>query len=314
MPARGVAGVAGFAARAPGVAASNWSARARRRTSQCAVTALGYGDGAAQRRRRERHRDQRAVLGQRDGRDDGRPQSGGHEGEDAPHLAALADDVGVHPCFPASVQRGGAEVVALAEHHQVDAVELPHLHASLTGEGVPGSDGQDQRVVEEWRGGDERFDHRQHHQRQVHLARRHLRHQLARARLHDRKLYARVAGVELHECRREHAGHEARRGPHRQAAPHHPRQRPRLGPGGLDVGEHPLHEGHERGAVGGQGDPALARAPVEEDDSQLLLQEPDLARQRGLGQVQAVGRPCEAFLFGHRQGVGELVELHDDSV
>ena len=31
-------------------------------------------------------------------------------------------------------------------------------------------------------------------------------------------------------------------------------------PGGLDVGQHPLHEGQQRLAVGGQGDQPLARA------------------------------------------------------
>ena len=92
--------------------------------------------------------------------------------------------------------------------------------------------------------------------------------------------------------------------------PGHARQRPRLGPGRLDVGQDPLQEREQRAAVGGQRDPALARAAVEEDHPELVLEHADLARQRGLGQVQPLGGPGEALFLRHGQGVGELVQLH----
>ena len=147
----------------------------------------------------------------------------------------------------------------------------------------------------------------QHDQGQVDLARRHLGHQLVRARLHHRQVDAGVAGVERHQRGRQRAGDEAGRGPDGQAPPGHARQGPRLGPGGLHVGQDPLHERQEGGAVGREGDRALARAPVEEDHAELVLEQADLARQRGLGQVQAGGGLREALLLGHGQGVGQLV-------
>ena len=93
----------------------------------------------------------------------------------------------------------------------------------------------------------------------------------------------------------------------------HARERPGLGAGGLDVGQDPLHEREQRLAVGGEGDRALARARLKRSDAELVLEQADLARQRGLGQMQAVGGPGEALLLGHGQGVGELVQLHDAS-
>ena len=41
-----------------------------------------------------------------------------------------------------------------------------------------------------------------------------------------------------------------------------------------------------------------------------MFEQPDLARQRGLGQMQAGGGLGEALLLGHGQGVGQLVQLH----
>ena len=102
--------------------------------------------------------------------------------------------------------------------------------------------------------------------------------------------------------------------PDGQPAPGHARQRPGLGPGRLDVGQHPLHEGQQGGAVGGEGDPPLARAAVEEHHAELVLEQADLAGQRGLGQVEAGGGPGEALLLGHGQGVGQLVQLHIQSL
>ena len=49
---------------------------------------------------------------------------------------------------------------------------------------------------------------------------------------------------------------------------------------------------------------------LKSDDAELVLEQADLARQAGLGQVQAVGGPGEALLLGDGEGVGELVQLH----
>ena len=69
-------------------------------------------------------------------------------------------------------------------------------------------------------------------------------------------------------------------------------------------------KGSEGGAVGREGDRALPGTPVEEHHAELVLEQADLARQRGLGQVQAGGGLGEALLLGHGQGVGQLVQLH----
>ena len=68
--------------------------------------------------------------------------------------------------------------------------------------------------------------------------------------------------------------------------------------------------GSEGGPVGRERDRPLARAPVEEEHAQLVLEQADLPRQRGLGQVQAGGGLREALLLRHGQGVRQLVELH----
>ena len=214
------------------------------------------------------------------------------------------------PRLPARRQRHGAQVVALPEHHQVDAAEIAHPDPAPAREGVVGRGGEDQRVVEERRGHHQRVGHRQHDQGQVDLARRHLGHQLVRAGLHHRQVDARVAGVEGHQRGGQRAGDEAGGGPDGQAPPGHARQRPRLGPGGRHVGQHPLHEGHQRGPVGRERDGALAGTAVEEEHAQLVLEQADLARQRGLGQVQPGGGLREALLLGHGQGVRQLMELH----
>ncbi len=220
----------------------------------------------------------------------------------------------LHPRVLAGRQRHGAQVVALPEHDEVEAVQVAHADPAPAGEGVVGRGGEDEGVVEERRGQHQRVGHRQHDQGQVDLARRHLGHQLVRARLHHGQVDAGVAGVERDERGRQRAGDEARGGPDGQAAPGHARERAGLGPGGLDVGQDPLHEGEEGGAVGREGDGPLARAPVEEQHPELLLEQADLARQRGLGQVQAGGGAGEALLLGHGQGVGQLVQLHIQSL
>ena len=98
------------------------------RPGQRAVASLGQRDGAPHRRAgpAEGDGDEGAVLGHRDGGDDGRAEAGGDEGEDARHLAALADQVRFDPRGGAGVERDRPQVVALAEHHQVQPVEVAH--------------------------------------------------------------------------------------------------------------------------------------------------------------------------------------------
>ena len=123
-----------------------------------------------------------------------------------------------------------------------------------------------------------------------------------------------MAVVERDQRGRQHAGDEAGGGPHGEPAPGHAREGPGLGAGRLDVGQDTLEEGQERAAVGGEGDQALSRAAVEEEDAELLLEQADLARQRGLGQVQPGRGLGEALLLGHGQDVGQLVQLHDSEL
>ena len=68
--------------------------------------------------------------------------------------------------------------------------------------------------------------------------------------------------------------------------------------------------GQQRLAVGRERDRPLARAPVEEGEAELVLEQADLAAQAGLRQVQAGGGLREALLLGDGEGVGELVQLH----
>ncbi len=179
------------------------------------------------------------------------------------------------------------------------------------GKGVIGCGGEHEGVVEERRGHHQRVGHREHHQGQIDLARGHLGHQLVRARLHHRQVDAGVTGVEGHEGGCQRARDEARGGPDGQAPPGHAREGPGLGPGGLHVGQDPLHEWQQGRTIGGEGDGALPRTAVEEQHPQLVLEQADLARERGLGQMEAGGRLREALLLGHGEGVRQLVQLHE---
>ena len=46
---------------------------------------------------------------------------------------------------------------------------------------------------------------------------------------------------------------------------------------------------------------------MEQEDAQFAFEQPHLAAQRGLGQMQPVGRPGEVPLLGHGHHVAELV-------
>ena len=147
----GRAGVHGATTAGRTAPSSNWSASARRCGRASAVIAvLGQRDGATQRRTGERDVDQRAVERQGDGRDHGSTEAGPHEREDARHLAPLAHQMRLD----AGSQTGGqghlAEVVALAEHDEVETVEVAHLDPAPAGQaGDPGASGQHQGIVEE---------------------------------------------------------------------------------------------------------------------------------------------------------------------
>ena len=105
-------------------------------------------------------------------------------------------------------------------------------------------------------------------------------------------------------------GDQARRGPDREPARAMPERARASAPVASTSDSDALHEGQEGGAVGREGDRALTGSTVEQHHTELVLEQADLARQRGLGQVQAGGGLGEALLLGHRQGVGQLVQLH----
>ena len=78
--------------------------------------------------------------------------------------------------------------------------------------------------------------------------------------------------------------------------------------GVLDVPLHPVGQLQQQLARGGEGhSPAV---PMQEEAPQLLLQELDLAADRGLGDVQPLGRPREPAPLGHRLEHLELADVH----
>ena len=172
-----------------------------RRAGQGAVPPLGQGDGAAQRGSRERDADERAVAGQRDGGHHGRAEAGGDEGEDTGHLAALAHQMRLHPRLAAGGQGHGAQVVALPEHDEVEAVEVAHPDPPSRAKGwsgaVASTSGSSKSGVVTTSGSVTGSTTR---------ARStspdgHLGHQLVRAGLDHRQVDAGVAGVELDQGR-----------------------------------------------------------------------------------------------------------------
>ena len=135
-----------------------------------------------------------------------------------------------------------AQVVTLAEHDEVEAVEVLDAEAAAAGEGMVGRGGQDQRVVEERRRDHERVGHGQDDERKVDLTGGDLGHQLVRAGLDDGEVDAGMALVELDEGGRECARDQAGGGADGEAAAGHAREGAGLGAGGLDVGQDALHE------------------------------------------------------------------------
>jgi hypothetical protein len=71
-----------------------------------------------------------------------------------------------------------------------------------------------------------------------------------------------------------------------------------------------FHSSHQGLPIGGQTHHCLSRAAVEEEYPELALEQPDLAAERGLRQVQPGRRPGEALLFGHGEHIVELAQLH----
>ena len=107
-------------------------------------------------------------------------------------------------------------------------------------------------------------------------------------------------------------GDQAGRGADREPSPRPcPLEGPGLGSGGLHVGQHPADERQQGLAVGGQGHRPWPGPRWKSEHAELALEQADLAAQRGLGQLQARGRPGEALLLGHGDATyAELVQLH----
>ena len=92
------------------------------------------------------------------------------------------------------------------------------------------------------------------------------------------------------------------------AAGLHSAQRPELGVGGLELGEHPPGAGHED--IAGVGDRDPASGALDEGQPDLILQSADLLRQRGLGDVLARRGAGEVQFLGQRDQVAELRQFH----
>ena len=173
-----------------------------------------------------------------------------------------------------------------------------------------GGDGEDEWVVEERGGGHQRMGNGFHDERQVNLPAGQLEHQLAGSGLDHQQLDPRVVGVELDQGRSKDPRDQAGGGADGKPSAGHPGEGPGFGAGGFHVGQDAADERKQGFTVGGERHQTLTGPAVEQHHSQLPFEQADLAAQRGLRQVQAGGRPGEVPFFGHRQRVGQLVQLH----
>ncbi len=205
-----------------------------------------------------------------------------------------------------------AQVVPLAEHDERQAVELGHRDAAAGGGGqwMIGCHGQDQRIVEERRGGHQRVVDRQHHQGEINLATGQLAHELARARFHHQQLDPRVAGVELDQGRGQHPCDQAGSGPDGQPAAGHAAERTCLGARGLHIGQDAADEREKRLAVCRECHETLPGPAVKQQDAELAFEQAYLSAQRRLGEMQPLRCLREVALLGDRDDVAELVQLH----
>ena len=66
----------------------------------------------------------------------------------------------------------------------------------------------------------------------------------------------------------------------------------------------------EQEARAGFGQAYATCAPLEERDAELGLQVPDLAAQRRLRDVQALGGTADVSFLGHHHEIANLIEAH----
>ena len=89
----------------------------------------------------------------------------------------------------------------------------------------------------------------------------------------------------------------------------HPAQRLQLGARRLELGQHPARPDDED--LAGVGQRHVAGGALHQRQPDLVLEPADLLRQRGLGDVLALGRAREVQLLGERDQVAQLAQFHN---
>ena len=126
----------------------------------------------------------------------------------------------------------------------------------------------------------------------------------------DGDLHRGMAAVELGQRLLDGRRGLGRTADHAEPQPtgHHPGQLRELGPGQIQLGEHPPRPDQQQITGGGQ--PHRAAGALEEHHPVLPFEPGDLIAQRGLDDVAARRGPGEAQLLGHRDKIFELSNIH----
>ena len=205
----------------------------------------------------------------------------------------------------------GQLATGVAEPDHREAGDLLDAHRSAGGLRGVGRGHEHHRVVEQPSGLEgEVVVHRQLDERDVEVARLDLAQQVvAVVGLVERQLDARPLGPEGPQEAGEDLRADALDRPDPQLAPVAGLERPQVGGGGVDPGQHGSGVDEQRVARRGELDRPGAAGPVEQRRSHDALERGDLLADRGLGVPQPLGGPAERARLGHRHQGHEVAQL-----
>src|SRR5207245_65303 len=180
------------------------------RTGKAAIAPVREADRARE-RIREPHRAQRTPGFDHQAGHDSHAEARRRKAEYAVHLATLESESRLEPRAPEGRERRRAQVIAVAEHHEGNALEISHTYRLARRERVVSGDGDNELLAQERRRLEHLMPQRQDHECDVERPLLELTHEVTRARLVEHEIDTGKCDVEARERRRQQRRGERRR-------------------------------------------------------------------------------------------------------